>query len=104
MIAIDTAALALGFCSGALLSGLFFASLAFSVRIALRSSRPVIVLLLSSACRISLLLAAGYYLAITHGNAWSLVGFVVAFFLVRLLATSWAPAAAVCTSRVEEVG
>lgn len=104
MIAIDSAALVLGLCVGALLSGLFFASLAFSVRVALRSSRPAAVLLLSSVCRISVLLTAGYYLVVTRGSTWCLVGFVVAFFVVRLLATSWAHTTTVLISRAKEAG
>ena len=89
MMAVDMAELVLGFSVGALLSGCFFVGLAYGVRLALRSSRPATVLLISFVCRVSVLLASGYYLVIARGNAWSLAGFVMAFFLVRLVVILW---------------
>lgn len=97
-MSVDITSLLLGFAIGALLSVLFFGGLAYGVQLALRSSRPAIVLLAGALCRISLLLAAGYALVVVRGNGWPLIGFVIAFFLVRLVATFWAHSASTSTS------
>jgi len=104
MITFNSTALLLGFTFGALLGVCFFASLAFSVRLALRSSGFASMITLSAIFRISLLLAAGYYVVMTIGNAWALLGVLVAFLLVRLLATAWAYAGSVNPVRVKEAG
>ena len=101
---IDGVSLLLGFLLGAFFSGLFFAGLAWGMQIALRSSRPAAVLLLSSVFRISLLLAAGFWVVAARGNAWSGIGFALAFFLVRLLATFWAHSALASTTPKKETG
>lgn len=89
-MSVDITSVLLGFAAGALLGVFFFVGLAYGIRLALRSSRPATLLLLGSLCRISLLLAAGYALVVFRGNAWPLLGFVLAFLLVRLLAIFWA--------------
>lgn len=101
---IDGVSLLLGFSLGAFLSGLFFAGLAWGMQIALRSSRPVAILLLSSIFRVSLLLAAGFWVVAACGNAWPGIGFALAFFLVRLLATFWAHSASASTTSQKETG
>ncbi|HRN74288.1 ATP synthase subunit I [Ottowia sp.] len=71
---------------GILVSGLFFAGLAWSLRHALRARRPALVLLPSFLLRAGLLLGAGWWL-MQHGNAaWSLLAYVLAFFVVRTMA------------------
>lgn len=82
-------ALLLGFFLGLLVGVLFFAGLAWGLRIALRSTRPGVVLLCSALCRIAMLLAVGFWVAASTDNAWSLAGYATAFFLARLVAVLW---------------
>ena len=85
MIAVHWDAVLLGLSLGLTVSVLFFAGLAWGMRVALRSTRAGAVLLLSAMCRIAVLLSTGYWVAASTGNAWSLAGYAIAFFLVRLL-------------------
>lgn len=85
MITIDWGALMFGFAIGVLVSVFFFAGLAWGMRRALRSTRPVAFLLFSSACRIATLLAIGFWVTASRGNAWPLAGYALAFFLIRLI-------------------
>ncbi len=87
---IDWESLLLGFCLGVPASALFFAGLAWGMRQALRSTRPGVWLLLSFICRIAVLLTVGFWVTATGDNAWPLAGYVLAFFLVRLVAILWA--------------
>ncbi len=100
---IDWESLLLGLCFGVPVSVLFFAGLAWGMQLALRSIRPAAVLLLSSVCRISMLLAAGFWITAALGTGWSVVGFVLAFFLIRLLATLWAQSMPASTAPHKEV-
>lgn len=77
----------MGFGVGVTVSVLYFAGLAVTVRFALRSSRPTAVLLPSAVVRIVLLLAAGWLVTDRATLMWAFLGFGVAFFLVRSLAT-----------------
>jgi len=88
MIDTDGYALLLGLIVGASASALFFAGLAYGMRIALGTDRPAAVLLLSAGLRIALLLAAGWFVAKT--GAWALGGFAVSFLLVRFIAILFA--------------
>lgn len=92
-MAIDWDALLLGFSFGVPVSMLFFAGLAWGMRRALRSARPGVLLLLSSACRIAVLLAVGFRVTAAGDNAWPLVGYALAFLLVRLAVVIWVRAA-----------
>lgn len=103
MSATDSHALVLGLCFGSFLSGFFFASLAVSVRIALHATRPALVLLLFSGCRLLLFMAAGYWVVRAYGGLWCLVGFVPGFYLMRLLVTSLIPTTVLVNARTEEV-
>ncbi len=88
-----------GFGAGVAVSILYFLGLALSVRLALRLTRPVSVLLPSGALRIGGLLAAGWW--VTEGGrlGWALAGYALAFFLVRFIATLMAR-----LPRVKEAG
>lgn len=86
MMAIDWEAMVFGFAIGMLVSVSFFAGLAWGMRRALHSTRPVAILLFSSVCRIVALLAVGFWVTAASGNAWPLAGYALAFFLVRLIA------------------
>ena len=77
---------ALGFTIGTLVSAIYFASLALSVRIALRGKRTCSMLLISAALRIPLLLLAAW--AIVQTGASSALGFAIAFLIVRFLAVA----------------
>jgi F1F0 ATPase subunit 2 len=83
--ALDYGMIALGLGAGALAGALYFAGLAFGLRLALRRARPVAVLLPSAAVRIALLLAAGAWIA-GLGLA-ALAGFALGFLAVRLVVT-----------------
>lgn len=93
MIAIDWAAIALGLSIGAAASAAFFVGLKFGMRLALRTERPVNILVLSAVLRIAALLGIGWAVAATAG-AFALAGFALAFFVVRTVATTIARAGA----------
>ena len=80
-----------GIAIGLLASGLFFAGLGISVRLAMRSKRPGSLLLVSAGLRITLLLLAGW--GATRIGLWSLAGFAAGFLVVRLTTISWVRAA-----------
>lgn len=82
MIEPDWGILILGVAVGALASALFFAGLAFGMRVAMNTTHPALVLLLSAGLRIALLLAVGWFVART--GAWAFAGFAASFLLVRL--------------------
>lgn len=90
MMVIHWGAVLLGLAFGVPASGLFFGGLAWGMHVALRSTRPGIVLLLSAVCRIAMLLAIGFWVVAFTDNAWSMAGYAAAFFLVRLIAIVWA--------------
>ena len=83
IVDIDWIAFAFGLLFGSTLAALFFAGLAWSVRIALRTARPMAVLLPSAAVRITVLLAAGWWMATYEVVA--LIGFVLAFVVLRFV-------------------
>ncbi len=83
MISIDWPLFALGLIGGALAGALFFGGLAWGMRLALRTERPMAVLLPSAAIRIALLLAAGMWVA--GQGAVALAGFAIAFLVLRLV-------------------
>jgi hypothetical protein len=78
----------MGFGAGLVASALYFVGLAFTVRVALGSSRPHRVLLQSAVVRIGLLLGIGWLVTGGATQMWALIGYGLAFFLARLLATS----------------
>lgn len=80
---VDARAALLGLGVGLLASGLFFAGLGWSLRWALRSRRPVLVLLPGFLLRAALLLATAWWLAQVSNPLWSLPAYMLAFFLVR---------------------
>lgn len=82
----DWDALLRGFLWGLPVSALFFAGLAWGMRLALRSTQPASLLLLSATCRIAALLGVGYWVSAAASNAWPLAGYALAFFFVRMLA------------------
>lgn len=93
---VDWKALLFGFSLGVPVGLLFFAGLAWGMRLALRSTRPGALLLLSSVCRIAVLLAGAFWM--TFGDTlWPLAGYVLAFFLARVIAVAWARAVPVST-------
>ncbi|MEQ6888996.1 ATP synthase subunit I [Halomonas sp. CS7] len=87
MMTIDWHAVITGFGAGIAVSILYFLGLALSVRLALRRPRPVVVLLPSAALRIGGLLAAGWWVTDGGTLGGAFVGYALAFFLVRFIAT-----------------
>lgn len=81
MNVIDWALLGSGAAAGAVASSLFFAGLAWGMRLALRSGRSTLVLLVSASIRIALLLGVGTLVAAQ--GALALAGFAVAFMVMR---------------------
>lgn len=84
---IDWPAVITGVGAGIAVSILYFLGLALSVRLALRRSRPVAVLLPSAVVRIALLLAVGWWVTEEGTRGGAFVGYALAFFLVRFIAT-----------------
>lgn len=76
-----------GFAFGTVVGTIFFAGLGLGLRFALTTEQPGAVLFLSAALRISFLLLAGWTTA--QIGISSVVGFAVAFLVVRFLAVTW---------------
>ncbi len=88
MIDVDWNVFLLGLAVGAGVSAVFFAGLAFGMRIAFGTARPTVVLLLSAGLRIALFLAAGWLVAQT--GSWALAGYTLSFLLVRFIVIAFA--------------
>jgi len=94
MIPFDWTSALLGIGAGTVMSVLFFAGLAVGMRFALRSTNPVGVLALSAAVRIFALIGVGWIVA-EQAGPWAALGYAVAFFASRLVATTVARVGAV---------
>lgn len=90
MIDVDWSAFLLGLAIGASVSAVFFAGLAYGMRIAFGAVRPTVVLLLSAGLRIALFLTVGWQVA--QIGAWALAGYALSFLLVRFIVTAFARA------------
>ncbi|EKE72589.1 MULTISPECIES: ATP synthase subunit I [Roseobacteraceae] len=84
-VSVDWMALLIGLASGAVMSAVFFAGLAYGMRRALKATRPVPVLILSAVLRMVLLLGAGW-VVVTLAGVWAFAGFALAFVILRFLA------------------
>lgn len=82
-IELDWSLFAIGLLAGSAAAVLYFAGLAWGMRLALRRARPVAVLLPSAALRIAALLAAGWWIA--GQGAFALAGFALAFVAARVV-------------------
>lgn len=78
----------IGSLAGCVFAAVFFAGLAWGMKIALRRSNPVAVLLPSAALRIAAVLAGGWAVATWLGIAAAL-GFAVAFIVLRAVLLAW---------------
>ncbi len=81
MIDLDWMLLGWGVLVGAFAGAVYFAGLAWGMKIALRTGRPTPVLLLSGALRIGALLGAGW--GVSGLGATAIAGFALAFLLMR---------------------
>ncbi|VVT00124.1 ATP synthase subunit I [Hoeflea sp. EC-HK425] len=88
MTGMDWGALTTGLAIGAAMGAFYFVGLAFGMRVALASAGPTTTLMLSAAMRIALLLAAGW--AVGQTGTWTLVGYALAFLIVRLVVVTLA--------------
>ena len=84
-VSVDWMALLIGLASGAVMSAVFFAGLAYGMRRALKATRRVPVLILSAVLRMVLLLGAGW-VVVTMAGVWAFAGFALAFVILRFLA------------------
>ncbi|MCC7326833.1 MAG: hypothetical protein IT521_08535 [Burkholderiales bacterium] len=84
MIGFDWSGLMIGTLAGGALGALFFAGLAWGMKVALRRPNPVAILLPSAAVRIAALLAGGWVIAAWLGVAGAL-GFALAFLGLRFI-------------------
>ncbi|MCL4780207.1 MAG: ATP synthase subunit AtpR [Gammaproteobacteria bacterium] len=86
MPALEGFALLTGFAVGLAVSALYFAGLAWTMRKALGSARPGVVLLASFLLRSALLLGVGFALArwLQPLSCW--IGYMAAFFVARTVA------------------
>lgn len=91
-MSVDWGAVLLGFSVGVPVSLLYFVGLAWGMRRALSCKQPSACLLMSFACRITVLLTIGYWVASSGANNWPLAGFALAFLLLRLAVLFWAKA------------
>lgn len=87
MMSFDWTAVVLGLVIGAAMSAVFFAGLRMGVRLAIRSTKPVALLMLSSVIRIASLIGIGWLVA-QQGGPWPLLGYATAFLIVRFIATT----------------
>tara|TARA_R110002051_G_scaffold12372_2_gene43340 strand:+ start:10101 stop:10400 length:300 start_codon:yes stop_codon:yes gene_type:complete len=87
MIAFDWTHLVIGLAAGAAISSLYFGGLAYGMRYALRTSAPLRVLSLSAVARMAILLGMGWVVTSQYGP-WAFVGYGVAFFVARFIATT----------------
>lgn len=87
MMTFDWSSVVLGLAIGAMTSAVFFAGLAWGMRLALRSKKTVSVLVLSAAVRIFALIGIGSIVA-GLGGVWSLLGYAVAFICMRFITTT----------------
>ncbi|MEH6728927.1 MAG: ATP synthase subunit I, partial [Hyphomicrobiales bacterium] len=74
MMSFDWIAVALGLAIGSAMSVLFFAGLGLGMQIALRSAKPVALLLVSAIVRMAVLLGVGF-LVVEQAGPWSLLGY-----------------------------
>ncbi|WP_458790936.1 N-ATPase subunit AtpR [Yoonia sp. MH D7] len=86
MLNFDYTLFGFGLLSGTVATALYLAGLAWGMRLALRTARPVAVLLPSAAIRITLLIGVGFW--ISQSGAVALAGFALAFLVVRFVVTN----------------
>ncbi len=84
MAGFDWSGFLLGALAGGALSALFFAGLAWGMKLALRRPNPTAILLPSAALRIAALLGGGWVVAALLGVAGA-VGFGLAFIVLRTI-------------------
>ena len=87
MINVDWIAMMQGLAAGIVMGTVFFTGLALGMRHALRARHPIGILALSAAFRIAALLGVGW-MAIVWGGPWAGLGYAIAFFATRFVATA----------------
>lgn len=102
MIEINTTAILLGFAVGLPISVLFFWGLHWGMRVALVSTHPGRLLMLSFFIRLCILLGVGFLLVRLANTLWALAGYMLAFLLVRVLAVLRAKISQAADTRQQE--
>lgn len=87
MMSFDWNGVIIGLAIGVIVSTVFFAGLGLGMRMALRSAKPVALLVLSGALRSAGLLGIGWLIA-ERGGPWPLAGYAAAFLIVRVITTT----------------
>ena len=87
MIPFEWTQILIGLSVGTTISALYFAGLAYAMQIALRTKSPIRILSISATLRMAMLLGAGWIVTQQSGP-WAFVGYAVAFFVVRFIATT----------------
>lgn len=85
MISIDPHALLIGFVVGLPASAIFFVGLAMGMRLALAADTPAVWLVLSFFTRAAVLLGVGFLLTKYLHPLWSIVGYMLAFLVMRIV-------------------
>lgn len=88
MIDFSWMGLLVGSLAGCVFAVIFFAGLAWGMKLALRRANPAAVLLPSAVLRIGAVLAGGWAVAVWLGAAGAL-GFAVAFIVLRTVLLAW---------------
>ncbi|NLZ80094.1 MAG: ATP synthase subunit AtpR [Gammaproteobacteria bacterium] len=86
MIEIQGTAIVLGLAVGLPMAVLFFWGLNWGMRLALASSQPGGILMLSFFVRLVILLGVGLALTRLTDTLWALAGYMLAFLAVRVIA------------------
>ncbi|PLW75441.1 ATP synthase subunit AtpR [Cohaesibacter celericrescens] len=93
---VNWSAVGLGLVVGIAVSTVFFIGLSVGIRYALRTQNPIKLISLSAIVRIAVLLGVAWFVA-EQGGLWAALGYAVAFFIVRLIATNVASVASTDT-------
>ena len=82
------AGLLIGMLAGGVFAALFFAGLAWGMKLALRRTNPIAILLPSAVLRIAVVIAGGWAVAVWVGTV-AAVSFAVAFIVFRTVLLAW---------------
>ena len=95
-------ALIQGLALGIAVSAAFFGGLNYGITRALSAPHPARILVMSFVLRMALLLGVGFALAAIRASLWPLLGYVLAFFVVRAVSIRRARRAILATNSVGE--
>ncbi len=88
MIDFNWAELVIGLLAGGVFAALFFAGLAWGMKLALQRTNPIAILLPSAVLRIALVIAGGWAVAVWVSTV-AAVSYAVAFIVFRTILLAW---------------